>query len=584
MAHRRKNRKPSYDAVKASRSSVEDPAESDSQESTRPKPTAFDAVRDNAEAIILAVILAVIIRHFSVEAFEIPTGSMAPTLFGIHAWTDCPNCDTQYNVALQSDSTTGKLSVDYAPVTFYEGSCKNSACGMTKHFRGVGGVPLRSGANIVCTACTTEFAPDPSTSLRRVAAREYESQCPSCWFRFRDVLLQDNRTGGHKILVSKFPYTLGNPERWDVIVFTFDRWKNYIKRLVGKPGERVDLWNGDVYIDGKIEKKYLHPYVQDVLWTRIADSSIPERRLRDHPLAWQEIRVGQEPGAPPAGKLTQWNQDSLTWNVNAADEVAVLRYGRRFDNYYNYNLLRDTPSNSERYQVGDKRVEFAVRPLEVPSSITRSKEMDVSWVGAEIREGEFTFQLRLPVGKQGGKDGDVAVLERLPTIVSGSPAPLRRAAADETLRQTKPISLPVNRKSEVALEILDDRVAAYVGGELILSIEYDSLSGMKPSERPPSPTRDVSAHSLDLIVADNQVEFSDVRVYRDMYYIGRGENPSLISSVQLGEDQYFALGDNGPSSSDGRMWRHVPADNMMGKAFAVFWPAWPTNFQCKFIR
>ena len=73
--------------------------------------TAYDHVRENLEALIVAIILAVIIRQFAVEAFEIPTGSMAPTLYGIHAWTSCPNCDTEYNIALKTDNDTGKIDV-----------------------------------------------------------------------------------------------------------------------------------------------------------------------------------------------------------------------------------------------------------------------------------------------------------------------------------------------------------------------------------------------------------------------------------------------------------------------------------------
>ena len=44
------------------------------------------------------------------------------------------------------------------------------------------------------------------------------------------------------------------------------------------------------------------------------------------------------------------------------------------------------------------------------------------------------------------------------------------------------------------------------------------------------------------------------------------------------------MGDNAPSSADGRYWGSIPEKNLMGKAFVVFWPAWPTNFQCKFIK
>ena len=47
-----------------------------------PERSALGVVRDNVEAIGFALILALLLRHFAIEVFKIPTASMEPTLFG----------------------------------------------------------------------------------------------------------------------------------------------------------------------------------------------------------------------------------------------------------------------------------------------------------------------------------------------------------------------------------------------------------------------------------------------------------------------------------------------------------------------
>ncbi|HVR76057.1 MAG TPA: S26 family signal peptidase, partial [Planctomycetota bacterium] len=221
------------------------PAVEAAQETARGDRTAFDSVRENLEALIIAVILAVVIRHFTVEAFEIPTGSMANTLYGLHAWLDCPNCLTEFNVSLSSDRSTGQVNVPYREMWVHDGACENPACALRLHSRGPNGGELAGpGATIGCGACGTAFQRPPGT-YRRVPAIDAPARCPICHFPYVAVLLQKNKTGGHKILVNKFAYSLGSPARWDVIVFEFDQWVNYIKRLVGMPGERVQIWDGD---------------------------------------------------------------------------------------------------------------------------------------------------------------------------------------------------------------------------------------------------------------------------------------------------------------------------------------------------
>jgi len=59
-------------------------------------------VKETIESILVAFILAFIFRAFVVEAFVIPTGSMAPTLLGAHMHFICPDCGYQFDVNYSS--------------------------------------------------------------------------------------------------------------------------------------------------------------------------------------------------------------------------------------------------------------------------------------------------------------------------------------------------------------------------------------------------------------------------------------------------------------------------------------------------
>lgn len=73
------------------------------QPATRPskvvaQPQTKEGHRDTVEAIVVAFILAVVVRGFEAQAFVIPTGSMAPTLMGRHKEVTCPECGFVYSV------------------------------------------------------------------------------------------------------------------------------------------------------------------------------------------------------------------------------------------------------------------------------------------------------------------------------------------------------------------------------------------------------------------------------------------------------------------------------------------------------
>jgi len=63
-----------------------------------------------------------------------------------------------------------------------------------------------------------------------------------------------------RIFINKFVYRVGAIERGDVVVFWYplDRGKSFIKRVVGLPGDLVQIRQGRVYINGqRLEEPYV---------------------------------------------------------------------------------------------------------------------------------------------------------------------------------------------------------------------------------------------------------------------------------------------------------------------------------------
>jgi signal peptidase I len=539
----------------------------------------FDKFRDNIEAFVVAVILAVFVRHFAVEAFEIPTGSMAPTLFGMHVRVESPNTGHAFEVGIRSDSSTGTLLIDPEIYVVCAEDCPSEHCGLKLHARtSDGGLLGRYGTRstsrglaesevaraparipIRCESCREQWQADRST-LKVTEATLRTLRCPLSGHRWEQVIETSAVTGGNKILVNKFAYDLGKPERWDVIVFAFDQWKNYIKRLVGLPNDKIDLVGGDLYVDGKIERKPNHPYIQDVLWKKRSDSSIREGGL-SQVVAWKESE-----GAG-AGAWTLENDGRWSLNSSKSSEPALLEYKRGLDNYIPYNSLSGKTRGG--HTVGDIKLSFTVSPS-TPGG----------WLGAEIRDGNWTFQLRLPTGKP--SPSRPAVIERLvnePRQDVKNPRKLRYPQTSVFMERAD-VALELNVKSRIDLVNCDDCLVVRLNSQEIFSLqEAEGYISVLDVDNPPPPSPH-SAYYLWILGSRVDANVEAVELYQDNYYTTDHGKPS----IQLGENEFFALGDNSPSSSDGRVWGHVPGNNLLGKALLVFWPAWPWNYQGRFIR
>lgn len=89
--------------------------------------------------------------------------------------------------------------------------------------------------------------------------------------------MEESLHDGDEIIVEKISYYFGDPERYDIIVFPFSEDVYYIKRVIGLPGETIQIKNGKIYIDG----------VQ--LWEQYGNEDI-----EDAGLAKEEIVLGKD--------------------------------------------------------------------------------------------------------------------------------------------------------------------------------------------------------------------------------------------------------------------------------------------------
>jgi signal peptidase I len=92
------------------------------------------------------------------------------------------------------------------------------------------------------------------------------------YFLIRTFLFENYRVVGHSmdptladgqyLVVCKFLYRLQEPQRGDVIVFRDARGgeRKLIKRIIGMPGESVEIKDGKVFVDGRSLDE---PYIQE---------------------------------------------------------------------------------------------------------------------------------------------------------------------------------------------------------------------------------------------------------------------------------------------------------------------------------
>lgn len=478
-----------------------------------PAPPARSAgwwIRENIRQIVSAMVIVLLVRHYAVEIFKIPTGSMAETLYGNHLDVECPRCGWAFPLGVP-EGEEGLIA---------QRSVRCASCDLLLPL-GARRLDLRCGR--CARGFTLENAPGEETD---------RAACPACGLDGEAVargaepradahetlkerwVLRFPERGGHKIIANKWIYALREPRRWEVVVFRFHKdgkWFNYIKRLVGLPGDRdLSIRHGDVFLEGKLLAK---PWdVQDAVWIGVYDS----RSENEWKPAWR-----------PEGSAERRAGGSWTLDASGGG-TARLVLDRPIGSDLGYNLLRGGGFGSGGgHPVGDLR-------LRLDASVGAGAAL----CGA-IEEDGAAYRFRLPT------KGDGRIEEIRDGAVTRS-WPARGG-------------LPAGRAAEVRLENADGRLRLSVDGEVRAAVDLAE----------PFPPGEARGAGISVWAEDGAAELSRVRIDRDVFYLGEGAGAFDIAPGEL-----FFLGDNSSNSHDSRKWydpRHqqvhsVRRDRILGRA------------------
>ncbi len=471
-----------------------------------------DSFYHTLEWLITAFAGTLVFIFFIMQVYRIPTGSMAETLRGAHFRLRCRQCGYRFDYDFRQDVYRAGENVtprDQLPLLPTPPRCPS--CGYLE--------------------------PQIQISGGKAYVRQGERVLPG---QLHTVYK------GDQIFVLKCIYQFFEPKRWDVVVFKnpLEPKINYIKRLIAGPGQTVQLIDGDVYIDGHIQRK--PAAVQDELWMPIYDNDFrpirpEEPRFNGH--AWRQPFENR----PQSRWELQTNHLSV-FALNADDgAVHRVRYNPHIGNDFRATYAYDEPDKYPLMPVcSDLMVRCYVRIGDDSAFGAHLGKYGIGYEGWIYADGRAEIIRIHP-------DGTTEVLAEGKCDAAEGPVLFRFANADHLLRL-----------EYGAFDLHFD-----------LGVEPDAAGTHR--DIPP----EVELAGVGKVWLDH------IGVFRDIHYITDNiRRATEAEPLTLGPDEFFVCGDNSPYSFDSRLWDKpgrgnngrnyregiVPRDFLVGKAFFVHWP------------
>ncbi|MFC7391599.1 signal peptidase I [Scopulibacillus cellulosilyticus] len=71
---------------------------------------------------------------------------------------------------------------------------------------------------------------------------------------------------GNRLIVNKLDYEVSKPHRFDVIIFHATKTEDYVKRVIGLPGDKIAYKHDTLYVNGKpVKEPYLNKYKSELI-------------------------------------------------------------------------------------------------------------------------------------------------------------------------------------------------------------------------------------------------------------------------------------------------------------------------------
>lgn len=532
------------------------------------------AIRETIEAVAIAFVLALFFRAFVAEAFVIPTGSMAQTLMGQHKDLVCPNCGYRYQAGTSVEADDRPQRPDQPS-------------------------EVREVVSVMCPMCRYTASVDPRTALGR----------------------ENPSFGGDRILATKFAYELGEPRRWDVIIFKFpgEAQTNYIKRLIGLPREVVRIWHGDIHVkpdgqdDFRIERRSPDKVRAMAQIVYDNDYVVDAMMAKGWPLRWQPW-----PATQGEGKNAWTSSDGgRTFDVDgSAAAPEWLRYQHFVPTLDDWDRLKDGRLAADDHPRPQLITDFYAYNTSLQRMLRDYSREQTSLVGQHW-VGDLLLECQLDLVGADGK----ALLDLVKggkhfgcEIDCATGAARLSIEGVGDYHPTAQTAMHGKGSHRLAFANVDGQLLLWIDGSAVAfdgPTTYESLSNDVPQSTPRDP--------LDLAPAgigsqSSSLRVSHLRLWRDIYYIAAREgfvtdyppdgtmgrmsyqelvkfwstpalwNPPAGPSpfdqrrelvFPLEADQFFALGDNSPQSKDARLWegeKFVSRELLVGKALYIFWP------------